>query len=156
MIVIIDDFLSDYDVETVHRHFSLVKVKEWIETNTTMIGQSDSPFASILKEANKYFDLSSMVGCEVWSHSTTRPDWHYDKDETHNEQTGNLKFPLCGIVYYPHVSNLTGGRLLTGTEQIVPKRNRLIIFSPGILHSVEPYTGERMSVAINPWNYKIV
>ena len=30
--------------------------------------------------------------------------------------------------------------------------NRLVLFSPGILHRINPFEGERYSVAVNIWN----
>jgi hypothetical protein len=156
MIVIIDDFLSEFDLDITKRHFISNKKAEWVTTDVNLIYTSQSPFGEILRKTHELFDLSKMVGCEVWTHNTTRPDWHFDKDEKLNANTGQLKFPICSIVFYPFVQNLIGGRLLTGSEQIVPKTNRLIIFSSGIYHSVEPFSGERLSLAINPWDYKLV
>ena len=39
-------------------------------------------------------------------------------------------------------------------EKIKPKTNRAIIFSSNLEHMVEPFTGTRLSVSINPWNKK--
>ena len=58
-------------------------------------------------------------------------------------------------VYYLSIKDLKGGNLLTENEVIKPVENRLVCFSPGICHSVEPFTGERVSLIMNPWNYKI-
>ena len=37
---------------------------------------------------------------------------------------------------------------------IIPKSNRLVIFDPGIYHSVEKFKGIRRTYLINPWNRK--
>ena len=47
---------------------------------------------------------------------------------------------------------MKGGELLLGSDKILPKTNRLVIFAPGIPHNVEDFTGERISMMVNPWN----
>ena len=34
---------------------------------------------------------------------------------------------------------------------IPPVENRLVVFSPGILHRINPFEGERYSIAVNIW-----
>jgi hypothetical protein len=109
----------------------------------------------ILKIAEKYFDLQSMKTCEHWVHNNeTTPSWHFDKNEKlyMNSQGKQYEFPLCSIVYYAQIENLIGGKFITEYEQVIPKNNRLILFSPGIYHSVEPSTGTRISLSMNPWS----
>jgi hypothetical protein len=36
--------------------------------------------------------------------------------------------------------------------EVVPKENRLVIFSKGLYHGVEEFEGVRTSININPWN----
>ena len=73
------------------------------------------------------------------------------------------------LVFYPHVS-LAGDELLLvdnspiengyqgplptfrSVISIPPVVNRLVLFSPGILHRINPFEGERYSVAVNIWN----
>ena len=133
--------------------------------------------------ASQYFDFSKCIGYEAWTHMNTRPGqdieeylttgeydydsnlnknggkssdhygWHYDKDEMHYSKTGEMKFPICSLIYYVAVAeDLKGGRLMFRDHKIIPKQNRLIIFSPGIIHDVECFEGERCSLIINPWN----
>ena len=110
-----------------------------------------SPMAVLVQHAAKFFNLTPMVGCEYWSHYGTRPQWHVDKDEALQNTTGEVAYPLCSIVYYADV-DAVGGAFMTETVSIKPVTNRMIVFSPGILHGVEEYTGTRMSVAVNPWS----
>ena len=70
----------------------------------------------------------------------------------------------CFTVFYPHVS-CAGGELLVAdnppiengyqgplhTFRSVISMNRLVLFSPGILHRINPFEGERYSVAVNIW-----
>ena len=76
--------------------------------------------------------------------------------------------PLLSTVFYPHVS-CAGGELLVADSppiengyqgplptfrsviSIPPVVNRLVLFSPGILHRINPFEGERYSVAVNIW-----
>ena len=76
--------------------------------------------------------------------------------------------PLLSTVFYLHVS-CAGGELLVADNppiengyhgplptfrsviSIPPVVNRLVLFSPGILHRINPFEGERYSVAVNIW-----
>ena len=52
--------------------------------------------------------------------------------------------------------DIKGGRLLFEDGLILePRFNRLVIFSPGLLHGVEPFRGKRTSININPWKHEI-
>ena len=71
-------------------------------------------------------------------------------------------------MFYPHVS-CAGGELLVADNppisngyedplptfrsviSIPPVVNRLVRFSPGIMHRINPFEGERYSVAVNIW-----
>ena len=68
---------------------------------------------------------------------------------------GVTRFPLCSMVYYVMVDNLRGGKLHIEDEVITPKTNRLVIFSPGKYHCVEPFIGSRTTYCINPWDVKL-
>lgn len=120
------------------------------------IDKQDLPeyFKEIVEFVGKEFDLSETAGFELWTHYNTKPDWHYDKDEFIYNETSQLSFPICSIVYYPLVNNIKGGKLFTENIAIIPKTNRLVTFSPGVYHTVEEYTGERFSVLLNPWKYR--
>ena len=87
-------------------------------------------------------------------------------------------FPLCSIVYYLQIEDLVNGELrishndeiqLNSTNTlyeevranrldhkiddiIIPKTNRAVMFSPGKFHTVNEFTGKRISMIINPWN----
>ena len=76
----------------------------------------------------------------------------YDKDEDFLKEKGVLHFPLCSMVYYPVVEDLQGGQLHLECDIITPKENRLVIFPPKTFHYVEPFTGKRVSLLINPWS----
>ncbi len=116
--------------------------------------RSGSLVSSILKSAAKHFDLSKMVGFEYWAHYNSGVGWHYDKDEVMYNETGVLRLPLCGIVYYPIIENLSGGWFVTHSEKVQPRTNRAVMFSADKEHMVERFTGTRLSVSINPWDVK--
>ena len=44
-----------------------------------------------------------------------------------------------------------GKLLFENGVTVEPKFNRLVIFSPGLYHGVEPFRGKRTSININPW-----
>ena len=103
--------------------------------------------------ASNFYDMSSCVGYEFWTQNNSRPsEWHYDKDEDFLKEKGVLHFPLCSMVYYPVVEDLQGGQLHLECDIITPKENRLVIFPPKTFHYVEPFTGKRVSLLINPWS----
>ncbi len=107
----------------------------------------------MIKKANYYINLTSCIGYEFWTQNNTKPRGrHQDKDEQLIARTGKLSFPLCSIIYYPIVENLKGGQLNVDDAIIIPKTNRLVMMSPGMWHSVEEFTGTRISFLINPWD----
>ena len=108
---------------------------------------------SMIEIAKQFYDLSSFVGYEFWTRlNTCVSGWHHDKDERLYDEQKILSYPLCSIIYYPHVYNMKGGELLLGDDKVSPKTNRMVIFAPGILHNVEEFTGERISMMVNPWS----
>lgn len=111
----------------------------------------------LVDHASKYFDLSSMIGTEIWSNvNEVVPHWHVDKDEKLFDETGEMSYPLCTILYYPIVEDLEGGKItLLGEDSITvtPKANRAVFFSSDIPHIVEPFTGKRVSVVSCPFSY---
>lgn len=126
----------------------------WVDGPLDELLGYKSAISKILSRAACMFDLSTMVGVEQWAHYGTKPNWHVDKDETLSERTGQLAYPLCSIVFYAEVTDLTGGRFMTEDMTVTPKTNRIVAFAPGILHGVEDFTGTRLSVAVNPWAVK--
>mgnify|MGYP003640622520 CR=1 FL=1 len=110
---------------------------------------------------SKYFNISKLVGFEMWTHNNTRPigdineGWHYDKDEYFYKINKVLRFPIFSAVLYLKIKNLVGGRLVFDDAKVTPKENRLVLFGPGLRHGVEGYSGERVSLNINGWNRKL-
>ena len=112
--------------------------------------------------------VTEQAGAEWWCNTNNDLDWHIDKDEAEANQSGCYRLPLLSTVFYPHVS-CAGGELLIADNtpiksdhqgplpsfrsviSVPPVINRLVIFSPGILHRINPFEGERYSVAVNLW-----
>ena len=110
-----------------------------------------------------------QAGIEWWCNTNNDLDWHIDKDEAEGRRSGTYRLPLLSTVFYPHVS-CAGGELLVADNapvqpgyrgplpsfnsviSIPPVRNRLVLFSPGVLHRINPLQGERYSVAVNLWD----
>ena len=111
---------------------------------------------------------SQRAGVEWWCNTNNDLDWHIDKDELEGQRSGRYMLPLLSTVFYPHVS-CAGGELLVADNppinngyegplptfrsviSIPPVVNRLVLFSPGILHRINPFEGERYSIAVNIW-----
>lgn len=156
MLVILDDVLDEERRAAVVGFFSQsdeARVMKWERGGVDKLRGNMSPMAILLKQASRFFDLSDMIGSEYWAHYGTRPDWHVDKDEKLYQMSGNTEHPICSIVYYADV-DVEGGDFMTETATVKPVTNRMVVFSPGLVHGVAPYTGTRLSVAVNPWAIK--
>ena len=110
----------------------------------------------------------NAVGVEWWCNTNNDLDWHIDKDEALAVESGQYKLPMLSTVFYPH-SRCAGGELLIADSQpaqvgspvglppfrsvisVPPIVNRLVIFSAGVLHRINPFEGERYSLAVNVW-----
>ena len=94
--------------------------------------------------------------------------WHIDKDEKEFEKTKRYILPMLSTVFYPYVDCKDGelliacndpikqghtGKINNFTDKISinPIENRLVVFSPGLLHRVMPFKGNRYSFAANIW-----
>ena len=154
--LLLDDVIFDEEVripKETEAHFPI----KWYDLDTQHRYQKTC--LALTKIVNEHYDLSTSIGYEFWIHHNTRPtEWHIDKDEKVMNEEGVLSCPLCSIVYYPLVEDVTGGRLCLLDENletdvtIVPKQNRLIVLSSGQRHYVEPFEGKRVSFIINPWD----
>ena len=66
------------------------------------------------------------------------------------------RYPVCSTVYYLEVEDLVDGKLqFENGVEVVPKSNRLVVFSKGLYHGVEEFEGVRTSININPWNTRL-
>ena len=112
---------------------------------------------AMLNVARQYFDLETCVGYEFWTRlNTCVYDWHRDRDERLFDEQGITSYPLCSIIYYPHIENMKGGQLLLESDVITPKTNRMVVFPSGVLHNVESFTGNRISMMVNAWDRHII
>ena len=155
MIIIIDDVISDFDVFRKNTLQIMGNENLYLEWCSFDYEHDFRDFClQMIDIASKYYDLSSSIGYEFWTHNNSRPseDWHYDKDEFLFNATGIYEYPLCSMVYYPVVEDLKGGQLHLECDIITPKENRLVIFPPKTYHYVEPFKGNRISLLVNPWS----
>ena len=145
--------LSDFLARAKHYH---ADGAQW-----TYIDNSEVYTKHLIDIANAFYDTSKIVGYETWMHSNTRPEgdegdgWHYDRDELSYHVRKLFRFPIFSAIFYLKIENLEGGRLLVEENKITPKENRLVIFGPGCKHAVEEFSGNRISITVNPWNRKL-
>lgn len=108
---------------------------------------------------NRHVDRMGVVGYEYWYNVLWKGNdlgWHYDKDEKHWRDTGEVNIPIYGSVLYPY-HEVTGGYLEiqhgNEVERIQPVPNRAIFFSAGEeKHRVSDITwGTRKTFACNLW-----
>jgi hypothetical protein len=149
--IVLDNVFSEPPVVTLHEKV-LYFAKEEAQENSSLA-------KSLLEVASQYYDLTNYVGYEMWCHARNFKisAYHIDKDEVAYEKYGELRTPLCSIIYYLDVKNLEGGRLMFPSKAvpITPKTNRLVIFDKKVAHKVEQWTGSRVSIMINPWAEEI-
>jgi hypothetical protein len=150
MLILIPDVLTEDENRQMLDFFWKYQGSFWVEPNFKHFA-----LGKILAVANEYFDLSKTIGCECWSHFNSGPPWHLDQDDELFHRTGKISTPVCSIVYYASIKNLQGGNFKTREESITPIHNSLLVFAPGIEHTIDDFKGERVSVSINPWNHKI-
>ena len=157
MIVIIDDVVdnSTFQSDCIKLSESGKNIPEkWYSLDEKHIFQDFC--IQMINLSSQMYDLTSCVGYEFWTHYNTIPrNWHIDKDEQLKIKTGYTRFPLCSMVYYVYVDELRGGKLHIEDDVITPKSNRLVIFSPGKYHCVEPFLGKRITLCVNPWSEKL-
>jgi len=157
MIVIMDDVVdnSTFQSDCIKLSESGKNIPEkWYSLDEKHIFQDFC--IQMINLSSQMYDLTSCVGYEFWTHYNTIPrNWHIDKDEQLKIKTGHTRFPLCSMVYYVYVDELRGGKLHIEDDVITPKSNRLVIFSPGKYHCVEPFLGKRITLCVNPWSEKL-
>ena len=101
-------------------------------------------------------------------HGTPRSAHAPEQQAVMEHYLSEFLHPLLSTVFYPHVS-CAGGELLVADNppvkegqtappprfrsviSIPPVVNRLVVFSPGIVHRINPFEGERYSIAVNIW-----
>ena len=157
MIVIMDDVVdnSTFQSDCIKLSESGKNIPEkWYSLDEKHIFQDFC--IQMINLSSQMYDLTSCVGYEFWTHYNTIPrNWHIDKDEQLKIKTGYTRFPLCSMVNYVYVDELRGGKLHIEDDVITPKSNRLVIFSPGKYHCVEPFLGKRITLCVNPWSEKL-
>ena len=149
---IVDDFLTEDQMLEIRSNTFLFKNSE-VETTGSYSWDEIKIFHPIINYLSEHFDLSNAVTYEVWQQENTRPlGWHHDKDEKLWE-SGELLFPILTSIFYLDVNLTSGGNLFLEDDTVIePVTNRLVAFGPGVEHYVEPYSGSRHSIIINPWD----
>jgi hypothetical protein len=179
--IILDNVIhEDYFDELQKKFLNLIDCstyEDWFLLNTKHNFQDFC--LSLINLAGSYYNLSSCGGYEFWIHNHTKPlTWHIDNDERRRDEDNIMSFPLCSIVYYLQVENLVNGELRIShndeiqlnsmdalyeevrnnrlydksDDVIIPKTNRMVLFSPGKFHTVNSFTGKRIALVINPWD----
>jgi len=143
---IIDNFLTDEENDQIISYFeteTIPVVDSWHLPNTFPL------IERMISETG----VKDYVGYEMHFN----PGWrgygnHFDKDEVLFNRTGELKYPLVSIVYYPIFEGIGGELILVNEGLLEIKPKRLIYFESTIEHGVNNFNGNRLSLGINPWH----
>ena len=150
MIVVIDDFFSKNDhAEIVNQHES----NQFPDHDTYFDRDQHAFVEEIITTSRRYIDYDEHIGYEMHvNNGKLNP--HRDKDQKLFWETQEQVFPLVGLVYYIKAPSF-GGELVFPEDgaTVSPKDRRLIIFERHMLHYVNEYEGERISLGINPWDH---
>lgn len=146
-LIILDGVFDPAEIKTIAGFDYGDGPEKWYELGSNPVHEK------ILDICRAHFDLSGVVGYEMWRNAS-HPGRHIDKDEVVFKEENRLVLPQCSAVYYPLVANMNGGEFYTDNVRYFPRPNRLVLFSPGIEHGVSAYTGTRMAVSINPWRQR--
>ena len=167
--IIIDDFVQDTDLLTEIDNDPTFFTGNgqfkwwdgWWNSEANTVKKRLIEYIWRYNSPDKGYDIS---GFEYWTgqYGPAKPNKnlgnHYDKDELHFKQTGEIVRPIVGTVFYPINAPFKGGLLEIEAdgeiESIKAKYNRLVIFDAGNdLHRVTEVTnGERFAIAINLWD----
>ena len=154
--IVIDNVLDDESVSKIYKSL------DESTKNPFFYKMNDNHFydnfcLSMINLASQYYDLTNAVGYEFWTRLNTCVEgWHRDKDERLFDEKKIISFPLCTIIYYPIVKDLKGGELLLMDDMVTPKTNRMVMLASGVPHNVNEFTGERVSMMVNPWSRKFI
>ena len=167
--IIVDDFLNDDDFANITNHPLWEK---WLilksETNQKFFFKNkEDPSVNIFETLiHKVVDdllqfQDPHQGYEYWLNNLITGEgmnYHFDKDEVLKNNTGKLRSPMLGAIYYAHTEIPQGGELIIHSykdkhESILPVPNRLVVFNSFLPHEIrEVLSGHRRSVAINIWD----
>ena len=150
--IIKDDFLSEKELA---EYQNMCKTKSF-NLQTIEYDNLDKGSKKIIDFAKQYYDFANLNICEMWTnYNTVTPVLHTDHDMVHFIKTGEEKYPICTIIFYPLVEDVIGGKLKIKNQEVEPKTNRLVCFPKGVPHQVQSFIGTRVSVVYNPWSYDI-
>ena len=150
--IILDDFLTDEELA----EYQNICKEESFRYKVDSYDSFDLGSRKILAFAKQYYDFSNLHTVEMWTnYNQVTNVWHTDHDMQHFVTTQVERYPICSLVFYPYVA-CEGGVFETETKIVEPKTNRIVCFGPGIKHHIKPFTGDRVSVAYNPWTHPII
>ena len=162
--IVFDNLLSDSQFDDFNKTFAPISTGHWIGANDEPTDKMAAYGKLLWKHYIAANPVPNLMGYEYWTKtlSNTVPlDWHYDKDETLWENTGEISRPLFGAVLYGE-GEVYGGYLEIKQhdgeiERIQYKPNRAIFFDAGNLeHRVSPVNnGSRRTLACNIWDKEL-
>jgi hypothetical protein len=151
--IIEDNFLNEEELA----EFQLLSKLDSFRIKVDSYDNVDPISKKIIDFAREHFDFTNFHICEMWTnYNNVTLVEHTDHDMNHFVHTGQERYPICSIVFYPLVENIKGGQLKIQKHSIEPKTNRILCFGPGIKHSILPFEGTRVSIVYNLWEHDIL
>lgn len=164
---IIDNFFSNSEY---------VKFVEDSKVNEFGKYKSDESWARYVEKTKMSNEFRKIISCEKLEYGGV--EWWVQNSNLQNQKgkldikrhtdtgqfevNGNIIFKNSKktFVYYVEISdNFSGGKLIIYQKntnnilkEVSPKQNRLVIFDSDLEHEVSEFTGDRISVILNPWD----
>lgn len=161
--IIIDNFVRDRDLlDAVRREAVEMHSRDyfWKDLEAEPVNATEQLCQLAF---DNYYPNRNYSGFEYWVNflGPNKPKdlpWHYDKDEFHWRETGDIICPTFGMVYYLHEEAPAGGYLEIKwgdeVERIRAVPNRLVIFDPSVYHRVSAVESDRRTLAANVWEMR--
>jgi len=149
---LIDDYLEqDHVHELNNLHIEYAKV-HWIGAASD---PETNPLAKLVHSTYKYIKEPALGATAWYNVRPIDPVWHNDI-LSYNDEYPKNQLPESTFIYYMRGPD-KGGHLEFGGEEwgvdltVEPIPNRLVYFDATMMHRVQPYEGNRVSIGIVWW-----
>ena len=151
---ILDDYLPQDKVNELNSLTIEYAKVHWVGAKS----ESVNPLTELVHSTQQYLSAPALGATAWYNVRPINPVWH-DDIRSYNDVYPTNNLPEYTFLYYMRAPD-TGGQLeIKGTSRMSsfgdttfePIPNRLLYFDATLMHRVQPYTGNRVSVGIVWW-----